>query len=233
MSISDLRMTVLQTVNEVQRKLGLDATGSLSANKISKELVDHINDTVDDISDYGNWMEQLTTCRVTAQVSVMDYQINVSAVVKSIGDIYLTSRAGALRSVDIETMRILTRTTALGTPSQYCIFGTDSNGNPLIRVRPMPDTNTDGSMFSILFYQKPPIYTTSDGAIVIPFPSRVVVLGTLASYTLRESGGAETPLYQMYYNQYLEAKKRAFRRMNGDTGWNVSFRPGILGRWKR
>jgi|SRR5665213_1068720 len=232
MAITDLRFTVLQTVNEVQRKLGLNTT-TLTGNKVSIELIDHINDVVDDISDFGNWMEQLTTCEITAQTSVRDYSIVVSAVVKSIGDVYLSTRRGPLRSTDLDTMRIMTRTTSLGTPSQFVIFGTDANGNPVLRVRPTPDVSTGGAMFSVLFYRKPSIYTTSDSATLIPFPSRVVVLGTLAAYTLRESGGAETPLYQMYYQQYTEAKKSAYNRFNGNTGWDVSFTPGNPSRWKR
>lgn len=233
MSIGDIRFTVLQTVNEVQRKLGLNTTTTLSANKVSVELVDHINDTVADISDFGNWMEQITTCMITAAVSVRDYTITASGVVKNIGDIYLSTRRGPLRSVDIDTMRILTRTTSLGQPSQYCIYGTDSNGNPVLRVRPTPDASQDGSMFSVLYYLKPSLYTTSDAATVIPFPSRVVVLGVLARYTLRESGGAATDLYNMFFNEYLQAKKNAFARFNSATGWDLSFTPGNSNRWKR
>lgn len=234
MAITDLRMNVLSIVNEVQRKLGLNPVTTLSATKISVELVDHINDVVDDISDFGNWMEQLTTAKVTASTSVASYSIGVSGVVKSIGDIYISTRRGPLRSVDIDTMRVLTAVTALGQPSQYAIFGTDSNGNPKIRVRPTPDVSQNGAVFSILYYLKPSIYTTSDATTIVPFPSRVVVLGTLAAYTLRESGGAETPLYQMYFQQYTMAKKNAFSRMNGDTGWDVSFTPGNTSRgWRR
>lgn len=233
MAITDIRFTVLQTVNEVQRKLGLNAVTTLAANKVSIELVDHINDTVADISDFGNWMEQLTTCMITAATSVRDYSIITSGVVKNIGDIYLSTRRGPLRSVDIDTMRIMTRTTVMGQPSQYCIFGTDTNGNPLLRVRPTPDSSQDGSLFSVLYYLKPSIYTLSDASTLIPFPSRVVVLGTLARYTLRESGGAQTDLYTMYFNDYMQAKKAAFSRFNGDTGWDISFTPGYSSRWKK
>lgn len=233
MAITDIRYTVLQTVNEVMQKMGLDTVTSLSANKISKELVSHINDVVSNLSDFGNWMEQLTTARVTAQVSVRDYTIQTSAVIKNIGDIYLGTRHGPLRSVDIDTMRVMTRTTAFGQPSQYCIFGTDSNGNPLIRVRPTPDQSQDGALFSILYYVKPSIYTTSDGSTLIPFPARVVVLGTLAAYTLREAGGAQTDMYTSYYNQYLDSRRTALNRFNSDTGWDVSYTPGRVGRWRR
>lgn len=233
MAITDIRYTVLQTVNEVLQKMGLDTVTVLSANKISKELVTHINDVVSNLSDFGNWMEQLVTANVTAQVSVMDYSVNTNDVIKNIGDIYIAGRKGPLNSVDLDTMRILTRTTARGQPSQYCIFGTDSNGNPLIRVRPIPDQSQNGSLFSILYYVKPPIYTTSDAAILIPFPARVVVLGTLAAYTLRESGGAPSDQYNSYYTQYIDARRSNLNRFNSYTGWDVSYTPGRTGRrWR-
>lgn len=234
MSLANLRFTVLQVVNEVQRKLGLTPTTTLTQNKIAIELVDHINDVVDDLSDFGNWMETLATSKVTAQSSVRDYVIQVSGVVKNIGDIYLSTRRGPLRSVDIDTMRILTRTTSLGQPSQYCIFGVDaSSGQPIIRVRPTPDISQDGSMFSILYYKKPSQYTILDTNTVIPFPARVVVSGVLARYTLRESGGAPSEMYQVYQQDYTRGRTEALNRFNADTGWDVSFAPSRHSRWRR
>lgn len=237
MAISELRYTILQVVNEVQRKLGLNQTTNLVANKVAIELVDHINDTIDDLSDFGNWMETLTTAKVTAHTSVRDYIIQASGVVKNIGDIYLSTRRGPLRSVDIDTMRVMTRTTAMGQPSQYCIFGVDaSSGVPIIRVRPTPDVSNDGAIFSILYYTKPSQYMAignADANTVIPFPARVVVLGVLARYTLRESGGAQTEMYQVYQQDYVKARQTALNRFNSDTGWDISFAPGRISRWRR
>lgn len=224
MGIGNIRYTVLQTVNEVQRKLGLNAT-ALGANKISTELVDHINDVVSDLSDFGNWLETLATAMVTAQSSVRDYTINTSAVIKNIGDIYITSKSGPLNSVSIQDMRILTRSTARGVPSQYTIYGTDTNGNPVIRVRPVPDSSQAGEMFSILFYTKPPIYATTDSSVVIPYPARVIVLGVLASYTLRQNSGAPNDQYSAFYQQYLSERRENLNRFNSDTGWEVNYTP--------
>ena len=151
MAIGDIRFTVLQVVNEVQRKLGLDET-SLSANKLSRQLIDHINDVVSDLSDFGNWQETISTALVTAVSGQSDYQISTSAVVKNIGDIFFSVRRGPIRNTDIGTMRILTRTTSYSTPTQYCLFGTDSNGNPNIRFHPTPGANEHGNVFSILYY---------------------------------------------------------------------------------
>lgn len=234
MSSSDLRYTVLQVVNEVQRKLGLSPTVNLVQNKVAKELVDHVNDTVDDLSDFGNWMECLTTAMVTAQVSVQDYVVEASGVIKNIGDIYISTQRGPLRSIDVDTMRIMTRTTAVGQPSQYCIFGVDASSfQPIIRVRPTPDQSQDGAMFSILYYVKPSQYTTDDDDTVIPFPARIVVNGVLARYTLRESGGAPSEMYQIYQQDYIQGRKNALNRFNMATGWDISFAPARKNRWRR
>lgn len=233
MSIGDIRYTVLQTVNEVMRKIGLDPVVVLTQNKISKELVDHINDVVSDLSDFGNWMETMVTAQISAQVSVFDYTVNTSAVIKNIGDLYISTRTGPLSNVSVPDMRLLTRTTSRGVPSQFTVFGTDVNGNPILRVHPIPDQSQAGANFSLLYYTKPPIYTTADGAVIIPFPARVVVLGTLASYTLRLAGGAPNDQYSAYFTQYMNERRESLNRFNFDTGWEVNFTPGRRGRRRR
>ncbi len=234
MGIGDIRYTVLQVVNEVQRKLGLDQTSSTNANKLSKQMVDFINDVCNDISDAGDWQETLVTANVTAVSGNIDYSINTSANIKNIGDVYFSERRGPLLSVTIDQMRVLTRVTAVGTPSQYTIFGTDTNGNPNIRVRPVPGQAEDGGIFSVLYYVRPPLYTVSvDDTTVIPFPARIVVLGTLAKAILNESEGAPTERYQITQQDYLAARKEAMNRFNGDTGWDISFTPSLVGRRRR
>lgn len=230
MALNELRYTVLQVVNEVQRKLSLNQTATLTENKVATVLVDHINDIVADLNDYGNWQETLVTANITAQSSVNNYSINTSAVVKNIGDVFISTRAGPLMGVSVDDMRIMTRVTAYGQPSQYCVFGTDAQGNPNLRFRPTPITANLPMTFSVLYYVKPPMYTTSDDSTIIPYPARVVVLGTLASYLLEESEGSPTEQYKFYYNQYLEARRSSLNRYNFDTGFNISFTPGYGGR---
>lgn len=228
MGIGDIRYTVLQVVNEVQRKLGLSATATLGANSLSTQMVDFINDVCNDLSDFGNWQEVLTSVNVTAVSGQRDYSINTSANIKNIGDIYYSNSRSRLRSLDIDDMRLLTRTTTTGIPNQFTVFGTDSNGNPLIRVNPIPVVS--GDFFSVIYYVRTPLYTTSDNSTVIPFPARVVVLGTLARAILNESGGSPTDHYTSVFQEYLVARKEALNRFNGDTGFNVSFTPSNLGR---
>lgn len=230
MGIGDIRYTVLQIVNEVQRKLGLDATASLGTNKLSIQMVDFVNDVCDDLSDFGNWQEMIVSSNVTAVSGQANYSINTSANVKNIADIYFLPRTGPMRNVTIDDMRRMTRVSSVGTPSQFTVFGTDSNGNPNIRVRPTPDSNAAGNLFSIVYYVKTPQYTTADSNTIVPFPGQLMVQGVLAAAILNESGGSPTDHYSLEQKNYLEARKEALNRFNGDTGWNVSFSPSYRGR---
>lgn len=226
MGIGDIRYTVLQVVNEVQRKMGLNETNTSIANKLATQYVDFINDVCNDLSDFGNWQETVVSANVSAVAGQIDYSITTSANIKNIADIYFTQRTGPLRNITIEEMRLLTRTSATGMPTQFTVFGTDANGNPNIRVRPVPTSAEATGKFSILYYIRAPQYVagTSDG-LVIPYPGDIVVQGVLARAILNESEGAPTERYQIVQQDYISSRKEALNRFNGDTGWNVSFAP--------
>lgn len=227
MGVGDIRYTVLQVVNEVQRKLGLTPTSSTTYNKVATQYVDFINDICNDLSDFGDWQEMLVTANVTCHSSVRDYVINTSANIKNIGDFYFSGRRGPLRNVTIDDMRVMTRVTAYGTPTQFTIFGIDaSTANPILRVRPTPMPSDEGGLFSILYFARPPLYVAgTNDATVIPFPARIVVLGVLARAILNESEGAPTERYQTTYQTYVSSRKEALNRFKGDTGWDTSFVP--------
>jgi hypothetical protein len=233
MPIGDIRYTVLQVVQEVFRKLGLTQPSSLSTNALSIQMVDFINDTCNDLSDFGNWQETFVSSNVTAVSGQQDYSVVTSANIKNIGQIFFTQRTGPLTYVTVDEMRIMTRVTSVGQPSQFTVYGTDANGNPTLRMRPMPDANSAGGLFSITYYIRAPKYTTSDGAQVIPFPGNLVVLGTLARALLNESGGSPTDHYTRVFQEYLESRKESLNRFNGDTGYEVNFMPSVVSRRRR
>lgn len=234
MGIGDIRYTVLQTVNEVFRKLGLASVTITTANKLSIQCVDFINDTCNDLADFGNWQETIVTANITAVSGQRDYSITTSANIENVKDIYFSERRGPLRNISIDDMRIMTRVTTVGTPTQFTVFGTDTNGNPILRVRPTPAQSEDGGVFSVLYYIRAPFYApgTNDSTI-IPYASRIVVLGTLARVILNESGGSPTDHYQTTQQEYISARKEALNRYNGDTGWNTSFVPSLIQRRRR
>lgn len=225
MGIGDIRYTVLQIVNETQRALGLSETPTLTANKLAVQMVDFINEVCDDLSDFGNWQEVFTSTNVTAVSGQRDYSINTSANIKNLGDIFFSQCVGPLRNITPHDMRIMTRVTITGTPTQFCVFGTDSNGNPLLRVRPTPAASQAGGLFSITYYIRPPEYTTSDPNLIVPFPANIMTNGVWAKAILNESGGSPTDHYTMVQNNYLESRKKALNRFNGDTGYDIAFTP--------
>ena len=228
MGIGDIRYTVLQIVNEMFRKLNLSSVTSTGANKLSIQCVDHINDVCNDLADFGEWQEMLVSANITAVSGKRDYSIATSGNLENINDMFFSTRRGPMRNVSIADMRILTRSTIVGTPTQYTIFGTDSNGNPVIRVRPTPASNEDGQLFSILYHVRTPLYlATADDNTIVPFPARVMVLGTLARVYLNESQGAPTEQYNTTNSEYQNAKKEAYNRFVGDTGWFTSFVPSL------
>lgn len=233
MGISDTRMTVLQIVNEVQRRLGLDATAALNTNKLAIQMVDFVNNICNELLDFGNWQELLVSSNVTAVNGQRDYSITTSAQVKNINDIFFSTRTGPLRHVTVPDMRIMTRVSTAGQPSQYTVFGTDTNGNPNIRVRPTPGSNEDGQLFSLTYYIRTPQYTTGDGATLVPFPGNVVTNGVLALAILNESGGSPTDHYKSLQEDYEQSRKEALNRFNGDSGPNINFVPSLQTRWRR
>lgn len=230
MGLGDIRFTVLEVVNEVQRKLGLSPTAALSTNQQSILLLDFVNDVCSELSDFGNWQEMLVSSNVTAVSGQVDYSVDTSANIKNLGDIFFSNRTGPMRFVTIQDYRIMTRVTSVGQPTQFTIFGTNSAGNPVFRVRPTPAATQDGELFSVVYYIRTPQYTTSDASTVIPFPGQIVVDGVLATALLNESGGSPTDHYTRVYQNYIEARKEALNRFNGDTGWDINFTPSLLGR---
>lgn len=234
MGIGDIRYTVLQTVNEVFRKVGLASVTVTTQNKLSIQCVDFINDVCNDLADFGNWQETLVTANITAVSGQRDYSVTTSANIENIKDIFFSTRRGPLSNLSVDDMRILTRSTITGTPTQFTVFGTDTNGNPLIRVRPTPAQAENGDLFSILYFIRAPLYVAgSDDSAIIPYPSRVVVLGVLGRVLLNESGGAPTDHYNTTNQEYQTARKEALNRFNGDTGWNTSFTPSLIQRRRR
>lgn len=230
MGLGDVRFTVLEVVQDVFRKLGLTVPTSLSQNALTEQMLDFINNVCNDLSDFGNWQETFVSTNVTAVSGQRDYSINTSANVKNIGDVFFTQRIGPIGNVSPHEMRIMTRVTSVGQPTQFCVFGTDSNGNPLLRFRPTPGAAQDGGLFSITYYVRPPHYTTSDANVVIPFPGEVVTQGTYAAALLNESGGSPTDKYTAVQNNYIEARKQALNRFNSDTGYLIDFTPSYQGR---
>ena len=222
-----LRETVLQIVNRVERKLGVPVSAALTSTKLSRELLDMLNEILDEISDAGDWAEYQRTANITALASTANYEVEVSGLVKNVREIVFGSATSPLIWRDLEDLRQLTRISTFGQPRQVSINGVNaSSGNPNFLVSPVPaQVDASGKTFELLYYQKPALYGTSDGYQTVVFPSNLVTQGLYAKALLKESGGDPTGEYQVAYTEFLRMRKEANNRFNYDSGKTVYFQP--------
>lgn len=232
MAITDLQASVLEIINEVQRKLGLQTTTTITANQQSRVLLDHLNDVVSELADLGDWQELLVSANTVMVSGQANCSVNYSEPVKRVVDIYYGTERMPVNYISRDDMRRRERTNSLGRPIQFSIFGIDSAGNPNIRLYPRPDSSAASSFLSIMFYAKPRLYTTSDAATIVPFPAKVVVQGLLAKAILDEEGGTPTDHYTKEYATYQQMARDAISRYNMDTGTEIRFVPSY-GRFRK
>ena len=229
MAITDVRKNVLDMVNEVNRRLGLSDSTTLTDTKLTTMLVDLLNDVIDEVSDYGDWPQMFREVDVTAVSSVGSYEAAVSAQVKNIYEIVWGDDIASMEVKTIEDIRRLQRLSSFGTPRQFAVVGV-SGINPLFRVYPVPnqtsiDADNKGGVFDIAYYKKPSLLTTSDAALIPAFPSRVLVQGLYAKALLEENGGEPTQEYRAAYGEYVNMRTEALNRFTADTGTDVYFVP--------
>lgn len=227
MALSDQRMTALEIVNDVRRKRKLNPITSFDADSDGLTSLDYLNDVISEVADYDDWQELLREVTVTAQSSVADYSIPVSAVtvVHNIHEVVFGNQIGEMRMVTLDTIRRLQRTRSFGQPTQWAVKGVDSNGNPYFSVSPIPVSAQDGTTFNVLVYEKPAFITTAQTSAVPQFPGVLLSQGLLVKMILDESDGEPTSRYQREKQDYDETLYESYNRYNGDSGSTVFFRP--------
>lgn len=224
----DIRLSVIDIVNTVQRRLGLTPTTTLTATKHANVLLELLNQVLDETSDAGDWQELYAETIVSAVSSTRTYSITTTsqALIKNIYEISFGTDIAALEVEDIQEMRRLRRLNTFGRPRRFSVVGVnDVTGNPKIEVHPCPVTAQAGSLFNIAYFRKPPIYTTADINTIPDLPGQLLVQGLYAKALLEENGGEPTPQYQVAYNEYERMRSEALNRFNADTGTDMYFVP--------
>lgn len=225
-TLNDTRDTVINIINEVRRKLGLPAAASIVSDDHSRVLLDYLNDVITYISDWGDWVETIREVEVTASVSVRDYVVETSAVVKNIKEICFGSEKNPMRLVNFEDMRRHVRASSTGSPLYWTIIGINPTwGNPVFRVSPQVDSNANNKTFKIVFHERPRRLTTSDGSYLIPFDARIVTQMLLALALLDESRGTQNMDFRTEMARFDDMIRECYNRYNGDSGEAVQFRP--------
>lgn len=227
MAIAALRQTVLQVINEVERLLNVSTSTALTSNTFTRVLLRLLNETVDELSDLGDWQELYDEILVTASSSVVEYEVHASGgLVQRVDEITFNNSVAPLYVKTPEDMRRLQRLSSFGPPRQFAIIGVNaSSGNPLFRPWPVPGSSQNNQTFRVCYFIKPPLYTTSDGSIVIPFPANVVIQGLYSKALLEENGGEPTREFETSYAAYIRMRAEAQKRFNADTGTDLQIVP--------
>jgi len=237
MAVSDQRLTVLEIINEVRKRVKLNSVTTVDADKDSLLKLQYINDVVSEVSDFGDWQEALYQVTVTAQSSVADYSLSTQAetqvsvmAVQNIHEIVFSDNISPMQLVDLDDLRRMRRAGSEGEPRHWAVKGTDSSGNPKFSVNPMPVSADAGELFTIQVYSKPVFYVTADGAIRPPFPGKLLVQGLYAKTILDESDGEPTVRYANVKSIFDDMLYETYNRYNGDSGGDIYFRPSRGGR---
>lgn len=221
-----LRSTALEIVNRVRLKLGYNTVSDFSS-KNAEMLLGLLNETISEISDFGDWHEMYREATVTAAASVGEYEVAVSGLVKNVYEIQFGTQVAPLEVRDITDIRRLQRLSGTGEPRQFSIVGVNaSSGNPTFRVYPVPGSSQAGKTFDIAYYQKPEALTTAATATTVQFPAELVFKGVYAKALLEENGGEPTAEYQAAYTEYIRARKETLNRLRADTGSDIQIMPG-------
>ncbi len=230
MAIKDVNLNALQIVNEVQLRLGINETSTLTSTKNSKMLMNLLNDVIAEVSDFGDWPQMFTEVKVTASASVGIYEITASSPVKNIFEIAWGDDTASMEVRTIEDLRRLQRLASFGTPRQFAIVGV-SGDNPLFRTYPIPNQTTidaqasKGGVFDCAIYVKPAILTSANASTTIDFPARMIIQGLYAKALLEESGSEPTPQFKTAYAEYIRMRQEALNRFTADTGTDIYITP--------
>jgi hypothetical protein len=225
MALSDLRKTVLQIINEVEKKLSISTSSSLTATDYTQVLLQLLNEVIEDCADSGDWLELYAETTITAASSVGSYTIAPGQLVHHIHEIAYEGQIAPLNTVDLSDINRLQRLNSFGVPRQYALAGVSVSADPLFRVHPIPGTSQAGDLFTISYYYKPNLLTTSDGATVPPFPANLLIAGLLAKARLEENGGEPSREYLADLQSYEALKHQALNRYTGDTGFETRLVP--------
>lgn len=227
-TVTNVRQTVLQIINDVQRKLGFNATTTLTATKQATVLLRFLNETIAECEDAGDWLEMYETHSVTAQSSVAQYTVDASAQVHHVYEIHWPTIPSPMEPVSISRMRMFSKISSFGTPRHFSLDDVDdSTGQPMFTVFPVPTT---ARAFDVGFYEKHPLYDTSDTGETPKFPANVLIQGTYAKALLDENGGEPTRQFEWAYQEYVKLRSEAMNRFTSDTGTDVYMQPSQGGR---
>lgn len=228
MALEDIRLYVIDIINEVRRKLSINTVSVLTGDKQSLVLLQYLNEVIAECADFGDWPELYKEVIVLASAATATYSLSTTYPIQSIFEVAFDSDPAPLEYREITYMRVLARAaTNNGTPRQFTIKDTDSKGNPKITVHPTPTTahQTSGKSFNIALYKKPELLTTNDIATRPEFAANLLIQGLYAYALLDENSGEHTSTSKAAFDLYYKIRQQSLNRYTSDTGTDVYFTP--------
>jgi hypothetical protein len=233
------RLTVLEAINEVARRLNLRQLTATTGNSWAQTMIGHLNDVCSDLADFSTWEELMASATFTLVCGQATYQVSTTASnsaafqqILSIEEVHLSGRIPPLEPISNRNeFRMLIRTNSIGTPSRFCPMDLDGEGNQKVGLFPRPGSTWAGSIAHVHYQVLPPRYEAgTDDAVVVPFPGRVLVAGLVAAAILDEAGGTETQQWKAAHDRYMVARRAASGRRMAKTGDYTRFQPGMTQR---
>ena len=195
-------MTYLEAVNAVLRRLRVTEVGSVTETSYSALIGDFINDSKSRIEESWDWSALRTTLTVTTAADTFNYALTDSQnSIKTINVINDTSNQ-FMRYQTSTWMdnAYLNLTPLTGSPFYYNFNGTDTSGDTLVDLYPIPD-----GVYSLRFncvLRTADLVEDSDQILV---PSRPIIHAALALAARErgETGGTSTAEYFVMAESYL------------------------------
>lgn len=234
MPVSDTRLTVLEVINEVERKLGLTPSDSLTTRDLTRVLLRLLNETVADLNDFGDWAELYGEYTVTAQSTALLTIAPSGKTVHHLHEVRYGREAAPLIETSMSDIRRLSSVSnGRGTPRQWAMRSVNASADPVIQVWPVPSTAlAASSTWNVSFYEKVRQYTTDDGAVVPPFDATVMIAGVYARSLFEEQSGEPSRQAITAQAEYERRKREFYNRYRADSGTAFKFVPNGR-RWGR
>jgi len=195
-------MNYLSLVNSVLRRLRETEVSSVADNAYSKLIGDFVNDAKRQVEDAYNWNSLSNTLTATTQSAIFSYALTGSGERFRVIDVLNDTTNNVVRNLSTTDMNklFLLNGTANGSPAYYNFNGTNSNGDTLIDVYPIPD-----GVYQIrvnIIQPQPNLVNSADEMLV---PAEPVIFNATARAIAErgEDGGILAGEMAFIYNQSL------------------------------
>lgn len=212
----------LQLVNQVLRRLRETEVSSVQDNAYSKLIGDFVNDAKRQAEDAYSWNALTETLTADTVSDIFSYVLTGSGQRFRVIEVLNDSDNFVLRNQTTKEMDRLFLLTSgdKGSPRYYNFNGTNSNGDTLVDLYPIPD-GVYNLRFNII---KPQLPLVSDSDVLL-IPSEPVIFGAVARAMAErgEDGGiASAEMYQLYKQSLGDAIALESGRYIEESEWMAS-----------